>query len=302
MTLKNEYERGSKGFLYYAHNNNEVNYLRLAICSATTGKYQIPTFRATVVTDLNSMEWLTEQETALLFELFEEVKINDNFQSDNKRLVLSDDSREISPWYNGTRPSAYYDSIYDETILIDVDFLFQDTNLDKLWGSNSPIMMNKDIIPIINEEEGIKVGFLPSEMVGTFTIPMYWATVVYFNRSPISEEFFDLINHIKDNYFYYQRLYQVVDGSYRNDYSFSIALYMINGYVTPGREWEIPYKFVLSRQCDSVYRVDKGQIKMITKHTGSIQAFNVQKTSLHCMNKISLILKYEELIEAYNDE
>jgi len=305
MILKNEYECGSKGFLYYAHNNGAINYLRLAICSAITGKYQISTFRAMVVTDDESLASLNEQDTKLLTSLFDMVKINNDFKTDNRRVIETGGKREIHSWHNGTRPNAYTDSIYDETIMIDVDFLFQDNNLNKLWGSNTPILMNKDIIPIVNDRDSKHCGFLSHEMVGNFTIPMYWATVVYFSRSDESIEFFNIINHIKDNYFYYQRLYQVEDQAYRNDYSFSIALYMINGFVTPGPEWEIPYKFILARTRDTVYRVDKGQVKMIVQtgnHSPMEQLFNVQKISLHCMDKVGLQFKYDELIRAYTDE
>ena len=201
--------------------------------------------------------------------------------------------------------NAYTDSIYDETIMVDVDFLFQDDNLDKIWGSQTPIMMNKHIVPIINNEQAIKSGFVSSENVGNFTVPMYWATVVYYNRSDFSEQFFNLVNHVKDNYFYFQRLYQVEDNAYRNDYSFSIALYILTGNRIPGTEWEIPYKFVLSTNKDIVFRIDKGQIKMIidTRDWKSPkQIFNVQKMSLHCMNKMSLLHKYNDIVEVYTSE
>lgn len=80
---------------------------------------------------------------------------------------------------------------------------------------------------------------------------------------------------------------------------------MINGFATPGPEWEIPYRFILARTRDTVYRVDKGQVKMIVQtgnHSPIEQLFNVQKTSLHCMDKVGLQFKYEELLKAYNDE
>lgn len=305
--MKINYKKGSRGFLYYAYNNEIINYLKLAICSALMGRHQLPSFRAMVVTNSKSLESLNEEDLNLLNELFETVKIDDKeLTQENYKSTIDGDTRHgTHQWFNGTRPNAYTDSIYDETIMIDVDFLFQDDNLDKLWGSQTPVMMNRLIVPIINKEHSEKSGFIQTANVGNFTVPMYWATVVYFNRSEFSENFFNLVNYVKDNYFYFQRLYQVDDNAYRNDYSFSIALYIANGFCIPGSEWEIPYKFVLSTNKDVVFRVDKGQIKLIINTRNwkqPKQLFNVQKMSLHCMNKHSLQHKYDEIIEVYTNE
>ena len=175
--LKNNM-KNSCGFLYYAHNNEIINYLKLAICSALTGRHQIPDFRAMVVTDSESMDSLTVADRKLLEELFEEIKINDDFKSDNNlRVFLNGDHRHgAHPWHNGTRPNAYTDSIYDETIMIDVDFLFLDNNLYNLWGSNIPVMMNKHVVQVMNNESRINNGMKTYEMLGGFTVPLYWAT------------------------------------------------------------------------------------------------------------------------------
>lgn len=307
MTSKIKYEKNSRGFLYYAHNNELINYLKLAICSALTGYYQIKDFRAMVVTNTVSVESLNDDEKYLLNELFEDVKIDDVYpEYDNFRVIMDgDDRRGTYPWINGTRPNAFKDSIYDETIMIDVDFLFQDGNLDKLWGSQIPLMMNKHIIPVVNNEHSTKSKFFPTEKMGNFSIPMYWATVVYFNRSKFSKHFFNLTNYIKNNYFYFQRLYQVDDKAYRNDYSFSIALYILNGNRIPGIEWEIPYKFILSRAIDVIYKVKKGKIQLVinTQDWRSPKhLFNIENISLHCMNKVSLLNEYDSIIETYTDE
>ena len=160
MTLKNNYIQNSRGFLYYAYNNDVINYLKLAICSALTGHYQLSSFRAMVVTNSDSLDSLNDEERSLLYKLFEKIKIdNEQPTYKNYRVVIDGDTRRgIHLWLNGSRPNAYTDSIYDETIMIDVDFLIQDNNLDKLWGSQTPIMMNRYIVPVINKEHATKSG------------------------------------------------------------------------------------------------------------------------------------------------
>lgn len=307
MTLKNSYKKDACGFLYYAHNNDIINYLRLAICSALSARHQLSSFRATIVTDDNSISSLSSYDKKILEQLFEEIKINNRYdETDNSRVTLDGDTNHGSHlWYNGSRPNALDDSPYEETIMIDVDFIFQDNNLEKLWGASSPIMMNKFIIPSINETQSQQSNFKSCEKMGAFSPMMYWATVVYFNRTSFASDFFNLVNHIKENYFYYQRLYQVMDGAYRNDYSFSMALYILNGTRVPGTEWEIPYKFVLSPQRDMIYKVHKNRMNLMIStydRNHPKKMVNIQNISIHCMNKNSLQNRYDEFLKVYGDE
>ena len=296
----------NNGFLYYAHNNEEVNYLRLAICSSLSGHHFIDNFRVTVVTDDYSLAAMTEQDKNLMDKCFENIIIDNTFfkMKNYKSVVDVYDDKGLQPWYNGTRTNAYNDSPYNETILLDVDFIFQDRNLNKVFGLESPVKITKRIIPILKSEKAEKTKFLRDENVGHFTIPMYWATLVYFNRSEFSKTFFDLVEHIKDNYFHYKKLYQVDDITYRNDYSFSMALHTMNGFRVPGPEFEIPYEFILTTSMDSVYRVDKGSTKFIMHSRdwpSQWHMFNIENISYHCFNKLSLLSKYDQFIEVYDE-
>jgi len=89
---------------------------------------------------------------------------------------------------------------------------------------------------------------------------------------------------------------------YRNDFSFSIALHMMNGFIIPSSEFEIPFNFILSTTMDSIYRVDKGSTKFII-HTRNWRSpwhmVNIDNISYHCMNKISLKSKYEQFLLSY---
>ena len=301
MTQKNE---NTNGLLYYAHNNKIINYLKLAICSALSARYQLADFHAMVVTDQYSLESLNEQDRSILEELFEYIKVDDTvFHRKNFRKFLHVyENKGTLPWHNRTRPNAYIDSPYDETILVDVDFIFQDNNLDLLWGSETPVMMNRTIIPIINSTHTKVSAFLEEEMVGDFTIPLFWATVVYFNRDSFSKSFFDIVNHIHDNYEYYQQIYHFEKAEYRNDFSFSIALHMMNGFIIPGSEFEIPHKFILSTTMDQAYRVDKGSTKFLI-YTWDWRSpwnmVNIKGISYHCLNKVSLKFKYEQFLSSY---
>ncbi len=302
MTTKNK----TKGLLYYAHNNEIINYLRLAICSALTARYQLNDFRAMVVTDKYSLESLSKTDRNLLGDLFEFIKIDNTFfdRKNYRSVMYVYENKGTQPWYNRTRPNAYEDSIYDETILVDADFIFQDNLLDNIWGSENPVIMSKKTIPLITQATAKKTNLPEEEMISNFTIPLYWATIVYFNRDQFAKEFFSKINEIHKSYSYYKSLFQIDDSLYRNDYSFSIALHLMNGYVLAGPEFEFPFKFIMVSTMDRVYRIDKGSTKFIL-HTRLWPAqwhlFNVKGLSYHCLNKISLLMKYEQFLDIYAD-
>ena len=87
-----EYEKDSKGYLYYAFNNEETNYLKLAISSAITGRYYIDDFRATVITDKHSMKFLNKTNKKLLEKIFGNIEncLNCLNSKENNNLSLSD--------------------------------------------------------------------------------------------------------------------------------------------------------------------------------------------------------------------
>ena len=64
-------------------------------------------------------------------------------------------------------------------------------------------------------------------------IPMWWSTVVYFDRSEESKIFFDSWEHVADNYEFYQYLYNFPGKLFRTDYCTSIAIHIMNGMI-PG--------------------------------------------------------------------
>ena len=120
----------TRGFLYYAHNNDAINYLKLAICSALTGRHFLSEFRATIVTDSKSLKTLNQTDNDLLTELFELIHIDDiNYIGSNKKAVKNlTKNKGVHSWHNMSRPNAFNDSPYEETILVDVDFIFQENN------------------------------------------------------------------------------------------------------------------------------------------------------------------------------
>jgi hypothetical protein len=74
--------------------------------------------------------------------------------------------------------------------------------------------------------------YLNEQSLNEAGIHHWWSTVVYFDKSAESKVFFDLWEHIKDNWDYYHLLYQFPQGLFRTDFCVSIAAHILNGFNT----------------------------------------------------------------------
>lgn len=124
-------------------------------------------------------------------------------------------------WRNFGRYLAYELSPYDETILLDTDYLVLDDSLLKLFETE----WDYKLMHHNTDENG------PSyEMMGVTSLPFVWATVVLFRKTAKAQILFDMVGRIQRNYNYYRLLYNIRDGNYRNDYAFAMADIVLSGY------------------------------------------------------------------------
>lgn len=138
----------------------------------------------------------------------------------NRRF--STDTGTFVEWKNFGRHEAYKASPYDETIILDADYLVFDDSLSKLFSSQFDYLL-------FDKNRYVNIPQQPSVM-GPHSLPYVWATAVLFRRTERTRLFFDLVAMIKRNYDYYRLLYNVQEGNYRNDYAFAIAHYILNGF------------------------------------------------------------------------
>ena len=124
-----------------------------------------------------------------------------------------------------------------------------------------------------------------------YSIPFYWATVFYFKKTQVSQAFFDLIKHIKENWLYYKNLYSIDSFTFRNDFAFSIAVHIFNDSknfnnvgVFPGKMYYTLDKDLLVSGTDNsfTFLIEK------EKYNGEYTAMKVRNLDIHIMNKYSL--------------
>ena len=224
----------SKGILIFAHNNEEIDYLKLATINAYYIKENLGIDNITVVTNQYSYDYnLDEMGYDFIHNAISNIIITTKdkaFKNINRRSYKDTSHKSTSlPFYNIDRCDAYDLSPYDETILIDADYLIMSDVLNQCWGHDNELMMNWNYEDIMSERNDDSLKRLSP--VG---ITMYWATVVYFRKTEFAEQMFETVKHVRDNREFYQDVYKWPGSLYRNDYSFSVAAHMMGGFVDKG--------------------------------------------------------------------
>lgn len=292
----------SRGFLIYAHNTSNINYLEIAFINANMIGYNMKE-KVSVVTDTESyQELLSKYESNHVKSVFDQI-IFVNYLKDNKNIRLFRDTANIKkrlPFYNRNRYSAYELSPYDETILLDADYLIQSNNLSLCWGSEQNIMINYEIKDIWSTRTPIP------EFISHYGIRLYWATVVYFKKSAESEQLFTLIEHISKNYEYYSKIHYLNKKLFRNDFVFSMAIHLMNGF-TDNKYFipQLPISPLLTvMDFDDIYKInginDITFLLEMQTNKDRYWLIRVKNNDVHIMNKWSLLRNSKKLLEVYD--
>jgi len=293
-------ESKSRGVIMFAHNNTEIDYFRLAVVNALLVQKNLGIKNVTVVTDPHSLK---QGEKTLGKRLIKKainniivIEKDKKFKALNQRLYKdTSHTTKYLPFYNVNRCDAYDLSPYDETLLIDVDYLILSGTLNHCWGHNNELMMNWKYQDIMYERKDPSLARL-----NDMGITMYWATVVYFRKTEYVKSFFNIVSHVKNNPQFYKDLYQWQGTLYRNDYSFSIAAHMMSGFVDKGIP-QLPTTLYKSFDTDDIHSaVDENTIVMYLEKPRSPGDFMLTKwqgMDLHIMNKWAINRVSEELLE-----
>ncbi len=174
-------------------------------------------------------------------------------------------------WKNFGRASSYELSPYDETLVIDVDYVVQDSSLLKIFDLPWDYVLQRNARSLNDE-------WVPAVM-GSRGLPYVWATVFAFRKTPRAKIFFDLVNRIQGNYHYYRELFNAESRSYRNDYAFAMADIILNGFRVPNTG--IPGHMLNVLQPIQSMTVKNNQIVIKDKDS----AYVIPRMNMHVMSK-----------------
>lgn len=249
----------SRGFLLFAHNNSEIDYVKLAsICASRIKKFTNKP--VALVTD-----------SKIESPVFDHV-IYSPVDKSNKRTL----NNKVQYFYNISRLDSFRLSPFDETIVVDVDYLVNSTLLDQYFGSDESFLMAKGVKNLHDAEH---YGPMPG-------LKMKWATTLYFKKDKIAETIFNQAKLVKENYNFYKQLYKFDVGNFRNDYAFTIAEHIVKG--TPSHS--LPEITFLVSPLDTILRItNQDRYVCLVNNTPCV----LNGIDLHFFNK-QTILDFEK--------
>ncbi len=272
----------TKGILIFAKNNQQFNYIKQAEVAAAMAKFYLgkPVTLITV-----EEEYKNNQS-----KIWDQVIFLDNVHiEENTRAVYIENKAEKNTWYNLDRLLAYDLSPYDETILIDGDYLIQNGRLNEVWENVEPMLMNIDSRLPAKQQEHIY-----EKVITDGYQPVHWFTVCFFRKCKQAEEWFTMAKHIKEHYNFYSTTYNSPYRFYRNDITASIASHIMNGY-KDGYIKSLPTRQVNSYHPESILDIQLDNITLKTSD-GPVR---LRQTNVHLLNKIEIEDNYDRFMEIY---
>jgi hypothetical protein len=209
----------TKGVILFAFNSPKFNYYDMAVATAKRANHFL-NLPVTIITDTNSVP----SKTDYIFD---------------KTIIISPDTsnrRDKGVWINKGRYQAFELSPYDETLLLDTDYLLNSSTLLKTFELPTDFCCHDNTHFLMAHKE-------PQEMVSNYSFKTLWATVVKFNKTKRAENIFQSIKMIQNNYEHYANLHSFIVSPYRNDYAITLATRIANGNMNV-KEDVIPWNLV----------------------------------------------------------
>lgn len=250
----------SRGVLLIAHNNQDADYYKMAAITAKRANKFLD-LPVSIITDTDSVS-----DTGYTF--------------DNTILVdpNKNNFRKSFNWINKNRYRVYELSPYDDTLVLDVDYLINSQLLLKSFDINSDFICHNNVRWFFDAGS--------TEYLNAKNFKTLWATVMRFRKGSKAQQVFQMIQMIQDNYEHYANIYKFMPYTFRNDYALTIALKTVNGHINSPEQF-YPWKLLHVATNIKVYReTDTSYVFMIDdKSTNKKMYLKVKDTDFHMLHK-----------------
>jgi hypothetical protein len=164
---------------------------------------------------------------------------------------------------------------------LDADYVVCSDQLTVVINSNQDFLSHRlswDITGINN--------FNGLNWFGDNHMPMWWATVMMFRKSPTAEHIFDCMKMVKQNQAHYEDLYHSGGNNFRNDYALSIALGIESGHTLDVHN--IPWSLAAVISSHSLTQLGPDHFKIDYHDHNKLKTIDWQNMDFHAMCKKQL--------------
>lgn len=196
----------SRGVILFAFNSPKYNYYTMAEYTAKRINHFL-NLPVTVVTDNTSLP------------------ADPKYVFDKTILVEPDKNniREYTVWINKGRYQAFDLSPYDETIVVDTDYMVNSSKLLKTFDTYDDFCCHDTTTFLMHPKA-------PQEVLSAYSFKTLWATVMTFKKTKRAKQIFECLEMVQKNYDHYANIHSFISNVYRNDYALTLALRIANGH------------------------------------------------------------------------
>lgn len=255
-----------RGVVLFAFNSETVNYYDTAVFCAERIDYFL-NLPVTLITDKKSLP--TDVSS-----VFEKV-ITVEAQTDNQK--------NTGQWINKGRYQAYELTPYDETLVLDTDYIVNSDQLNTIFDIYDDFMCAKTA-------EYLMFTDTTTEVISNNSFDCPWATVMAFKKTEKAKQIFECIEMVQKNYQHYSNLYGFLAMPYRNDYALAIALHIVyNGLVD--NSVYMPWNLIHVSERVKMYRAGTGMDTnfVATKQNKRTEYIKIKQTDFHMLYKPNFI-------------
>lgn len=255
------------GALIFAFNNDDIDYVAMAAWSAENIRRHLG-IPVCVVTDEPTVPDAFDRVVQLA-------------RGESGSRYFEDIEKSVN-WYNYNRVNALTASPWDQTLVLDADYVVASSALKPLLKSSQEFLCHRLAYDLT------RPGFLDGlNNFGDRGMPMWWATVMLFQKTAYVKHIFQVMEMVRDNWRHYCDLFGIHRSTYRNDFALSMAIGVVSGHT-----WqctEIPWNLASVMPHDRVGQVaqDHYEVKFLDQDR-RLRRVTVKNHDFHAMGKRSL--------------
>lgn len=287
------------GILMFAYNNEQIDYVRLALLAALSAKKYMDNISVALLTDAGTASWMKQSlPVDIVTCAFDHVIVDNVKHEPNIRTHYDSPWNQFQAQFSNTnKHSVFHKTPFKRSLLIDVDYIIGNNNLSSIFGSNASVAMFGEAMDL----RGLQPHHY-EQYLHPLGIKMWWSTAVYWQQDDDARLFFDIWEHVKENYDFYKFTYKFPGSLFRTDYAVSIANHLMSGQA--GENWiarisNTPMRYMDGKD-DLVSIDDKGWLFLSNdRHEAWKNVLvRIADENVHFMNKRALLRNWDKAMEA----